>query len=55
MVSSKTSKDGAPYQVAAWNKSPSHARDMHSITMQEQPVTMHSSFNLSMSGITCIT
>ena len=31
---------------------PSHARDVHSIAMQELPVTMHSSFNVCMSGIT---
>ena len=34
---------------------PSHARDVHSVVIQEQPVTMHSSFNVCMSGITCIT
>ena len=31
-----------------------NARDVHSIAMQEQPVTMHSSFNVCITGITCM-
>ena len=43
------------FDSTIYNNAPSHARDVHSIAMQELPLTMHSSFNVCTSEITYMT